>query len=278
MAPEVNYDSDEMSEGGGLYTGPVRTLNARFGYTDYNQTSAQESVALLIDMEHPDAEGNLKISSQIMGTWEGYVPSEDGKTPAREGKHLIPEEEGKKFPKNSPFGIWVASLQKARGRKLDGTKGADDMEDLKIEVARDIFPTNKKKDRQCYYVKAVLETLPWEGKGGKKKAKPVEDDEPEEKPVAKKKAVAPPPEEDEAPTISKKKLNAVVAATVKAAGKKGLTVGELPKAMYKIIAADFEDLMDSRQAYAEAACEDSYLEAENPGFEYDSNTGKLTAA
>jgi hypothetical protein len=271
----VNYDSDEMSEGGGLYTGIVRTMNPRFGYTDYNKTAPQESVALLIDFEHPDAEGNLKISSQIMGTWEGYVPSEDGKTPAREGKHLIPEEEGKKFPKNSPFGIWVASLQKARGRALDGNKGADDMDDLKIEVGREVFPTNKKKDRQCYFVKAEVKELPW-ASNKKKKATPVEDDEPEAKPAPKKKA--PVADEDEAPTISKKKLNAVVAATVKAAGKKGLTVGELPKAMYKIIAADFEDLMDSRQAYAEAACEDSYLEAENDNFNYDSNTGKLTPA
>lgn len=254
-----------MKASSGLYAGPIVVSNAHFGKTrlGVKLSSDPAYTALIFTGTRPAPDGSLEEREEVFSTWSAsgvrdaeWEPSkEDGGKPAQEGQYLTCTKEGEAaIDPNSPLGCFLASLEDARSEELSKP---EELNGMCLVLGQAVRPTKKKADRQVYIVEKVLEAAPWERPGGKAKSAPAA---------------------EEAMEITRTICLTVMGTVLANAGKKGLTVADLPTAIKAAVKEDHEELVPYIDTIVEKCSADKFLSRENNTFTYDGDTGKLKAA
>lgn len=196
---------DQLSEGGGLYTGPCEITGAVFGRKSFGKgKKGRPPASLILTIAHPNEANDDKVEDdeypKILAlngfNKSGWVPSTDGKEEAPEGDQIAfaGKKEDEKITASSAFGYFLKSLRDA-GFKFKGDIDASELVGLKIDLDRATLENKAAKGKpdakdtyERWYVKEILDELPWESEGAdedddkkkSKKKKPAEAEEVEE--------------------------------------------------------------------------------------------------
>lgn len=163
--PKVSFKAEDQGTSSGLYEGPIRISNARFGKSEFKKKDGSVGkfgggVALLFNGEQLDENDEVVQEPYMMSVGGNFLPSEDEDMPSEEGPYLIPKE-GKEPKINSgcAFAHFSRTLEKARGTAIES---AEDLNDLCIEIKRVPAPIEGFPKRTVVEVVSVLDSMPWD--------------------------------------------------------------------------------------------------------------------
>jgi hypothetical protein len=266
--PKGSFSKKDMRQGGGLYTGPALLKNSRVAKSDYGGKAATKSTCLLVDFEHLDAEDNLATETLILSMGRGVEPADADGDVVAEGA-FFNSEKGT-ISDGCAAGFFISSIEDARGSELDSDKGVEDIDGLKVILDRVPKGYKGNEDRELYFVKEVVDSLPWEEAPAKKGSAP-------RPKAAKSEGVVDGPSHDI--------LLAVLAAAVESTRSGSLKRRDLPTAVDKIIRSwpdigERRSLINQRAEIVEQLVDEQFLEdflGEELVYEPDSQEVRTTA-
>lgn len=264
---KVSFKASDQGSSSGLYQGPLRISEPRFGKSDFGGKSKfGTAIALLFKGEQLDENGDVTFEDYIMSVGKGFLPSTDEETPDEAGPYLVVDEGGTGVINNNcAFAVFSASLEKLRGVDI---QNANDLDGLCVEIKRRPAPIDGNPGRKVTEVVKVLDAMPWD------------------KPVAKSRVANLPKgvkdNSAHAEGIDKETLLQVMGVVVANADGKGIKLRDLPKAVDTAIrtwsdSSEKRTLLTQKTDILEEITGQNFLTCKQDVFVYEDETVSAAA-